>query len=51
MNILYNIIILELSMFFFYMIYNYVTCDIILTPNIRSKNKKINKNKDKNKNK
>ena len=54
-SILYNIIVLESSIFF-YVIYDLVTCDryvtviynIILIPNFKSKNNKI-KNKNKNK--
>ena len=46
MNILYDIIVLEPFMFFC-IIYNYMTItmtyDVILTPNPKSKNKKINR--------
>ena len=46
MNILYGVIVLEYSMSFC-VIYDYMTvtmiCDVILTPNPKSKNKKINR--------
>jgi len=51
---LYSIIFLELSMSF-YIICDHVTmtviCDIILTSNLKFKNKKINKNENRNENK
>ena len=62
MNILYNVIVPEISMFFC-MMCNHVTmtvkCDrymtvcgsnVILTSNSKSKNKKINENENRNKN-
>jgi len=48
---LYNIIVLEHSMMFCVTVIcdMWPMCDIILTPNSKSKNKKINRNKNKNK--